>query len=551
MGFQSSLLFITAGINTILSLFVFFGKKTATNVIYSAFVFSVAVWALGLAVFILDHNLSRSLFTANVYYIAAAAIPAFFLYFAIAFLENNFRFSFRNLLILLPIFLLVGVFLYDSHFLVVAIEQAEWGKNALLDYNHYFAYSMYFLMYVSISYYIFFKKYRLFKSYEERLQLNFIIGGTSLAFLLGMVFNLFLPFVGNYQYIWLGPVFTVIMVFSIGYAITRHHLFDMKVVATQIITFSLWIVLLVKVFLSTNNLDQIINIFVLLVVVVFGTLLIRSVIKEVSTRERIESLAKDLAKANDRLKELDQLKSEFLSIASHQIRAPITAIKGYSSLIMEGNFGPLSKELREVVDIILQSSSSMAIMVDDFLNISRIEQGQMKYDFVVSDVGAIVSQVCDELKPNAEKRGITLTADFDRTEKFMTRIDLGKIKQAITNIVDNSIKYTPKGSVSVKVTRGTRVTPIGASGQGNSSNCIDISVKDTGVGISAENIEKLFAKFSRAKNGISTNVSGTGLGLYVVKQMVEGHQGGRVWVESPGEGKGSTFHIQLEAAQGK
>lgn len=533
MGFQSSLLFITAGINTILSLFVFFGKKTATNIIYSAFVFSVAVWALGLALFILDSDLGRSVIIANIYYVAAAAIPAFFLYFSVSFLEDRFRLTLKNIFILLPIVVLSGILLYDNHFLVVLIEQAGWGKNAVLHYGHYSIYVVYFLMYVSVAYYVFFKRYRMFNTAEERLQLKFIIGGTSVAFLLGMAFNLFLPFVGDYQYIWLGPVFTLIMVASIGYAITRHHLFDMKVVATQLITFSLWLVLLVRVFLSSSDIDQIINVALLVIVVIFGTLLIRSVVKEVATRERIESLAKDLAKANDRLKELDGLKSEFLSIASHQIRAPITAIKGYASLILEGNFGKFTPELKEPVEVIFEASKSMAIMVDDFLNISRIEQGHMKYDLTVTDLSALVTQVVDELKPTVEKKGLTISLTFDKKANYEARIDAGKIKQAVTNLIDNAIKYTPKGSVRVNLTR--------------SGGKLDLAVMDTGMGISAENIPKLFQKFSRAKDAITTNVGGTGLGLYVVKQMVEGHEGGKVWVESPGEHEGSTFHVEVEA----
>ncbi|MEI6345986.1 MAG: ATP-binding protein [bacterium] len=533
MGFQSSLLFITTGVNILLSFFVFFGKKTATNIIYSAFVFSVAVWALGLALFILDADLVRAVWTANIYYVAAAAIPAFFLYFSISFLEDSFHLTLKNALILLPLLVLICIFAYDSHFLVLLVEQAEWGKNAVLDYGHYFAYSMYFLMYVSVAYYIFFRRYRMFNTSEERLQLKFIIGGTAVAFLLGMVFNLFLPFLGNYQYIWLGPVFTLIMVASIGYAITRHHLFDMKVVATQLITFSLWIVLLVRVFLSSSNLDQIINIVLLIIVVIFGTFLIRSVIKEVATRERIEGLAKDLAKANDRLKELDSLKSEFLSIASHQIRAPITAIKGYASLILEENFGKVAPELKEAVDVIFESSKSMAIMVDDFLNISRIEQGRMKYDLTINDLSALATQVVDELKPTVEKKGLAISFTFDKKANYEARLDAGKIKQAVTNLIDNAIKYTPKGSIHVNLAR--------------SGGKLDLTVKDTGMGISSQNIPKLFQKFSRAKDAITTNVGGTGLGLYVVKQMVEGHEGGKVWVESPGEHKGATFHIEVEA----
>ena len=157
----------------------------------------------------------------------------------------------------------------------------------------------------------------------------------------------------------------------------------------------------------------------------------------------------------------------------------------------------------------------------------------MKYDMTDFDVVKVVGDVVDELKPNIKSANLSI--DFkSEAPSCMIHADLGKIKQVIGNLIDNSIKYTKQGGISLNVKATT--------------DKILISISDTGIGIAQEDIPKLFSKFVRAKDAFRTNVVGTGLGLYVAQQMVEA-QGGRVWVESPGMGKGSTFFIELSKNQ--
>ncbi|MES3031266.1 MAG: HAMP domain-containing sensor histidine kinase [Patescibacteria group bacterium] len=271
---------------------------------------------------------------------------------------------------------------------------------------------------------------------------------------------------------------------------------------------------------------------------IFSLFLIRSVIKEVNQREHIEKLAKDLTDANTRLKELDKQKSEFVSFATHQLRAPLTAMKGYSSLILEGEMGKLVPTMKEAVTRIYDSSKTLANIVDDYLNISRIELGTMVYSFTVLDLRAMVKDVIAELKPNIEKTGLKfsfMTVPSGENEHFDVKADRDKLKQVIANLIDNSLKYTPSGSIEVALTKNAEL------------HKIIFSVKDTGVGVSPEVMPKLFAKFVRANNANKQNIYGTGLGLFVVKEIVTSHKG-RVWAESKGEGKGSTFFMEIDTA---
>lgn len=343
--------------------------------------------------------------------------------------------------------------------------------------------------------------------------------GVSTAFLL--TFNIpIVPF---------GIVFFSIYPVIIGYSILRHQLFDVKVIAAELITFLIWLALLIQIFTVDSVQEKIWGGIILFLTIFFGIFLIKSVIKEVEHREEIERLAKDLAKANSRLKELDQLKSEFVSIASHQLRSPLTAIKGYASLLIEGSYGKVPPAAKEALQNIFESTDLMVGSVEDFLNVSRIEQGKMKYDMSEFNISELAKDVFTEQKNIAEEKSLELKFNC-KNDSILIKADLGKIKQIFTNLVDNAIKYTEKGSITVSVLLD--------------SNVVRFSVKDTGVGLSKEDANKLFSKFSRAKGANKVNVQGTGLGLYVAKQMVEAHKG-KIWVESEGAGLGSTFIVEL------
>jgi signal transduction histidine kinase len=286
----------------------------------------------------------------------------------------------------------------------------------------------------------------------------------------------------------------------------------------------------------SQGLNQIIfrsSIFIL--VLIFSIFLLKSVRKEVIQREKIEELAKQLTKANVRLKELDKLKSEFVSFATHQIRAPLAAIKGYTSMIIEGSYGEISKKMKGVVDKIYKSSESLVLVVEDYLNISRIEIGRMKYDFKILDFGKLIREIVQELTPNIKRAELNVSINIDESGEYKANIDEGKMRQVIVNLIDNAIKYTKKGSITISLSKS------GDTGK------LLASISDTGVGISKEMMLKLFSKFIRAKNASDVNIGGTGLGLYIAKQMTEAHSGGRLWVESKGKGKGSTFFVELDA----
>ncbi len=240
----------------------------------------------------------------------------------------------------------------------------------------------------------------------------------------------------------------------------------------------------------------------------------------------------ELHALNEKLKGLDKLKTEFLSLASHQLRSPLTAIKGYTSMLLEGSFGEVNDKQKEAIDRVFQSSKHLAKVVEDLLNVSKIEQGGMKYEMAPFDFEKATHDLATDLSITAEKKGLKLTFKAEGTGPHMVNGDMEKIRQVVLNIIDNAIKYTQSGSISVALTRDA------------ATHVERLAVTDTGMGVSADEKEKLFQKFGRGEGG-KTNTSGSGLGLYLAKQIAEAH-GGHVAIDSPGIGKGSTFTIELK-----
>lgn len=258
-------------------------------------------------------------------------------------------------------------------------------------------------------------------------------------------------------------------------------------------------------------------------------------------RESIESLVnvlsiafdktlvyEDLKAANKKLKELDVAKSEFMSIASHQLRTPLTGIMGYLSMIVEGDFGAPNPEQAPVLKDILDATKRLIRMVNIFLNATRIEAGRFVLNYSKVPFHEAVEAIYKELKPTADIKKVGLT--YEKTELPTVDVDPDKIKDVILNLIDNAIKYSPQGNVKVWAT----ATP----------TTVHVFVKDSGVGIPKDEAPNLFNKFTRGSGIARVEPNGSGLGLFIAKKIVEEH-GGRIWAESEGEGKGSTFQFEI------
>jgi len=250
-------------------------------------------------------------------------------------------------------------------------------------------------------------------------------------------------------------------------------------------------------------------------------------------KKEVKKATTDLRQANIELRQLDQAKTEFLSIASHQLRTPLTAIRGYLSMIEEGDYGPVPEEAKETITKVYQATTRLIELTNSLLNVTRIETGKISFAPSSVDFPDLVSSVIQELKPDAEQKNLFLEYTKTKEKIPKIKIDEEKIRQVILNVLDNAIKYTTKGGVTITLKVKEK------------KQKLQLKIKDTGEGISSSEMDKLFRSFSRGAAGSHLYSAGAGLGLYVARRFVDIHPGGKIWAESPGRGKGSTFCLEL------
>lgn len=245
----------------------------------------------------------------------------------------------------------------------------------------------------------------------------------------------------------------------------------------------------------------------------------------VTLQQRVDEATKKLRHANDKLKALDESKDDFISMASHQLRTPLTSIKGYISMVLEGDAGKVSHVQKEMLNQAFFSSQRMVYLIADLLNISRLNTGKFVIEPSIVNLADIVEQELSQLKETAASHSLDLT--YTKPKNFPDlNLDETKTRQVIMNFVDNAIYYTPaNGHIDVKLI--------------NNPDTVELRVEDDGIGVPKSEQPHLFTKFYRAGNARKARPDGTGLGLFMAKKVIAA-QGGSIIFESQ-EGKGSTF----------
>ncbi len=251
---------------------------------------------------------------------------------------------------------------------------------------------------------------------------------------------------------------------------------------------------------------------------------------EIKVKERTKQLATVLEQVED----VSQRKTDFISAVSHELRTPLTSIKGYAALLMTGKIGDIPPAVKERLGKINTHSDNLVELINNLLDIARIESGRVEMNFGLHKVPAVVENIADLLAPQINAKEIKLNINIPAgIDEFY--VDFSQAERIFINLLSNAIKFTPKqGTITVSA------SPTLERGY------ITFSVADTGIGIAAEDIKKLFNEFYRVENEINQNVKGTGLGLSLVKNIVEAHRG-KIWVNSQ-PGMGTTFMFTLPAS---
>ena len=524
----------TALLALILSAFIFLKNRSSLpGKILSLTALFFALWSLFDLILWTNNDGRVIMFFWSLINLFELLVSLFTLYFSYVFLFGRdvlFKYKMVAGVLISPFIALIPTNFNLPQFLV---DICEAQQGPLLKY-------FYFLEVFFLSWLLLMLFYKIVKAsnIERKQVVQFSIG--VILFLVSFSgTNLIGSVLGKWEILQYGLFGMPIFLGFLAYLIVRYRAFNIKMFGAQALVAALIILIGSQYFFVRDAMSIALTGITLSLSIVFGYILIKSVGHEVEGKEQLQAMADKLAMANEELKKLDNAKTEFLSIASHQLRTPLTAIKGFISLILEGAYGKVEPEMRGALNKIAISSERLIQLVEDLLNVSRIESGRMQYRFESASLSPLLEDLCENFALVAKQRDLYLDLKLPEGGLPEINMDPAKMREVLSNLIDNALKYTEKGGVTVRAEKLEAV-----DSKTKASDVVRVTVADTGIGIPAEEIPYLFQKFSRGKDTKRLHVGGTGLGLYVGKNIVEAH-GGQIWIESDGAGRGTKFIMEL------
>lgn len=540
-------------LSAILNLFI--GVLIRLQGYKGVFIFAIiglAFWDLSIFLFYL--NIADQINWAIPAHFFAGIVAISFYLFSLKFPRETSLKARKFLIRSLPILFFVALSAV-TFFTDLIVGEVNYETHSYVIGDYYLVYSLMLALYFNAGLVILFQQFRDAQSVVEKQQIRFVLIGALLVVVISMIVDIILPYLDNFAYIWVGPFSTILLVASVSFAILKYHLFSVKLIIVETALILLNFLLLSNAVLSKGGTILLLNSLLFLSIFILSIFLIRGIYKDIRDRERIEGLVKDMAVANKRLFALEQQKTEFVSIASHQLRTPMTVIKGYASMVLEGAFGVLPKEAKEAMEKLYKSSDKIVALVEDLLTVSRIEQGRGMPIFETINFVSFMQELLVPVALEMRDAGIKFSFDITKgSETSRVPLDKKKFEQALRHIIDNAIKYT-KAPGSVKLTISNDTT----------QHRIYLSISDTGIGMTEEQVKALMEKSdieASARKGatnhkekedgkIASSTSSqkaSGIGFYIAQEIINAHYGS-LRIESPGHNKGTTVIIELPELQ--
>lgn len=483
-----------------------------------------ALWAIGDIVLWVSPDSRKVMFVWSFINLVEMLVSAATLYFAYVFLEKKdaqFRYKLFVLSIIFPFVIFIPSTLNVESFDTTVCEAIQGPMT-----KYFYAVELLLVSWLAI---YLGKKILKAKKGLRKPTVIFSVGIFFFLFCFSGV-NLVASLTERWEILEYGLLGVPILVGFLAYLIVKYQAFSIKLVGAEVLVAGIMILIGSQFFFLETTITIVLNGVTFLLAALGGAFLIREVKKEVERKEELEVLTSELSAANAELKRLDTAKSEFISIASHQLRTPLTAIRGFLSLLVEGAYGKLEPKVAETLDKLTIANNRLMGLVENLLNISRIEAGRIQYQFAPTRIETIVDELDDMFTLAAKAKGLNFTVVKPTQSLPLLSLDAAKIREVLSNLIDNAMKYTPKGSVTISFE--------------DHGDCVAVVITDTGMGIDPQDLPHLFKKFERGSQAERVNVSSTGLGLYVGRKFAEAH-GGSVTAYSDGKDKGSRFVLEL------
>ena len=505
--------------------------------IYKVYIFNIATIVLWVGSMIFDriateHN---AVLSTKILYSSATLIAGSFYYFSLIFPKSAHKYV-KHLVVIMIVNIVLVLFIMFSHYIIQDATIDQFGEIIIKFGLAYFFYILFILYLFCSSFFRLFVKYRNSSDKNEKAQLFYIFLGYTVSGSVALFVDLLLPWMYSSQFCWLGPTASICLALSITYAVKKYRLFNIQIIAVEVFVFVLWVFTLIKVSVlneapSADTTSLALNVAYFILVIIIGIVLIRSVEKEVRQRERNEELVDELTAANAKLKEVDELKTKFVSLATHQMASPLTSMKVYSEFLKDGGNAEAVKD-----GSIGRIADNFISIVKDFLDISKLEAGETVYTIEDVDMRQVLAEVLARCSGKASEKGIQIKFNMsepsDVHERYIrTKIDKDKFAQALQNIFENSVKYSERaGYINVELAED--------------KDFIYITIRDKGIRILPSVSSALIKKFSSSGNKFEADIIGNSLGLYAAKQIIE-RMGGSFDVTCAHDVKGCNLNISL------
>ena len=327
----------------------------------------------------------------------------------------------------------------------------------------------------------------------------------------------------NLYSLFLLPIFLV----AIIYSVFELDIFNFHILGTHYLVVGLIVLMGGQLFFVTSTANRLLTILTIILLVGLSIILFRNLKRESDQRVHIEKL-------NIQLESLLKQRESLVHLVTHKIKGSFTRSKYIFAGLLDGTFGETNPAIQKVAKMGLESEDAGIHTVDLVLDVANMQKGVVKYEMKVIDFKEIIFKTFAEKKIQAEERGLQMESKIHDSKDDIYSVlgDVFWLREAINNLIDNAIKYTKEGKITINL----------EDGKGK----IKFSIKDTGIGITDEDKKSLFTEGGRGKDSVKINVDSTGYGLYSVKLIIEAHKG-KVWAESEGPGKGSAFYVELDA----
>jgi len=500
--------------------------RNRTNIVFALLALTAASWGFSVGLYLLVSPTHVALldFLSRSLYFCGTTISVVFLYFSLVFDSETPPSRVFTFLLFLPTVLFLYLHFFTDLIIAGPLLLPD-GIRGLRFGPLRFLIEIELWGYFATAFIVLAQKYRRLSG-QARAQIVFILIGTYVTFAIGVTTNDILLNYGVFNYLWVGPTAMILWVSSVAYSVARHQLFNVRVIAAEMLVILLWLILLLRTILSQNETDFLINAGFFLVVLILGVFVIGSVVKDAVQRDLINQQKQELAHINGQQESL-------LHFISHEVKGYFAKSEAAFAGIGEGDFDD-PVHLKTMAINGLKDMRQGAAMVASILDASNLKKGNVSYKSSLFDIKKTVHEVANELRPDAEAKGLAFTITDDVPGVCVVKGDEVKIRRSvIRNLIDNAIRYTQVGSIEVHLSRiGTTVR---------------ITVKDSGVGITDEDKKRLFTEGGHGADSQKINAHSTGYGLYIAKQITEAH-GGTIRAESEGAGKGSTFVVELPAS---